>query len=443
MKFDHLSPIAENAFIWGFPLTACARIRVRSTNPDEPFVVRPPSSSGAPINRWGHQRVPADPDFRVGPGPSVDLLYSSVRLDLDHGPFVLEFPDCGDRYYTAQIAFADSSAELSLGQRTHGPRLPPVLIAGPAHAEAEFPEGVEVVFSPTRYCMVPTRFHFDPADPGDLDRVQALQSALRVRTLGDFLAAADELPAVVPQRPLRPEASDIDPDLLFLYELGAVVQDWVVGEKDRSVVASLTEIGITIENGFRPETLDPSSRSAIVRGLEQGRRRVTERSLQLGVDHEGWTTNYLGPRFGDDLLLRAAVAKDQIIVTVPEEALYPVARCDRDGEPLRGDHRYRWRLAGDQVPDVGAFWSITAYDDDGFLVDNALGRYAIGMHTPGLTRSADGGLEITLSHSRPPGDGENWLPVPSGRFYLMMRLYLPGEQVLSGRWQPPGLRRIS
>ena len=45
---------------------------------------------------------------------------------------------------------------------------------------------------------------------------------------------------------------------------------------------------------------------------------------------------------------------------------------------------------------MGAFWSLTMYGDDLYLVDNPIGRYAIGDRTPGLRRGRDGSL--TLHH---------------------------------------------
>ena len=63
--------LAVRAYVWGFPLVEMAWIRLRVTNPDDPFAPRSPASTGAPLNRWGHQKVPADPTFRAGVGPSV------------------------------------------------------------------------------------------------------------------------------------------------------------------------------------------------------------------------------------------------------------------------------------------------------------------------------------------------------------------------------------
>jgi hypothetical protein len=158
----------------------------------------------------------------------------------------------------------------------------------------------------------------------------------------------------------------------------------------------------------------------------------------------GWTINYDGPRFGDDYLLRSAVAKDQIYVTVPEEALYPVAKVDADGLPLSGEHAYRLTFAAGALPPVDAFWSTTMYSRDARpLVPNPIDRYAIGDRTAGLETEADGSLAIRIQHGEPPsGARANWLPAPRGPFHLIMRLYVPRASALDGTWVPPPVERV-
>jgi hypothetical protein len=447
VDFDGLAPtddtvsLARHAYVWGFPLVATARIRVHGTCPEDPYRERPATSTGAPMNRWGSQSRPSDPSFRAGVGPSVDLLYSSLRLDLRGGPFVVEVPDCGERYYTVQIAFADSSAEHSYGRRTHGSQLPPLFITGPDDTRRP-PPGMLHVASPTRYCQLPTRFLFDPSDPDDLGKVHDLQARLSVRTYAAYVAGSDSEPPVPSQRPLSPAGVSADDPLAFLHELGAVLRDWHIRPSERHIVDSLAALDLTPERGFCPETMDSGRREALVAGLEQGREAVQDASLRLGTTHNGWTTNLRGPRFGDDILLRAAVAKDQIMVTVPEEALYPLARCDVSGAPLTGDSCYRIDFPADAPPPAEAFWSVTLYDDSGFLVDNPIGRYAVSPRTPGLAVDPDGGFRAMISHVAPTDEGVNWLPAPAGPFYLMMRLYLPGPSALDGSWGPPPIHRV-
>jgi hypothetical protein len=80
---------------------------------------------------------------------------------------------------------------------------------------------------------------------------------------------------------------------------------------------------------------------------------------------------------------------------------------------------------------------------DYFLVANPIHRYSIGDRTPGTRRARGGGLEITMSHEEPadPDQRGNWLPAPGGDFRPMLRVYLPGEPVLTMDYALPAIRR--
>jgi len=51
---------------------------------------------------------------------------------------------------------------------------------------------------------------------------------------------------------------------------------------------------------------------------------------------------------------------------------------------------------------------------------------------------------LYLQHDEPetPDGRANWLPTPTGPFYVTLRLYLPGEAALDGSWQPPPVERV-
>jgi hypothetical protein len=439
-----LAGIAERAYVWGFALVVAARIRQNLTLPLDPTAPRPASVAGAPINNLGHQRALADPELRVGVGPNVDTLYSLAWLDLADEPFVFETPDFADRYYTFQIAYADSSSDAALGRRTHGSQLPPLFIHGPAYHGA-VPEAMIAISSPTRYFMLGGRVLVQPGDPDDLERVHALQRAMRLRTWPRFRHGdADDGDNPIPdQRLLVAPDSAVPDELRFLEELGNVVRDWTVTDADRAVLAELPRIGVTAEHGFEPGTLEPHQAAAVAAGLARGADKVLARSHALGETVNGWTLNRNGPQFGDDHLLRSGVAKDQIYVVVPEEALYPVTAVDGTGQPLHGHHRYRLRFAPGELPPVDAFWSVTIYHDHGGLVPNPIARYAIGDRTPGLRPDADGALTIVIQHDTPDDPNANWLPAPAEGFHVELRLYVPQPAALDGRWQPPPIKRLA
>src|SRR5205085_2096454 len=80
-------------------------------------------------------------------------------------------------------------------------------------------------------------------------------------------------------------------------------------------------------------------------------------------------------------------------------------------------------------PPVKAFWSLTMYDKDLFLVPNPLARYAFGDRTSGLKHNPDGSLDILVQHFAPKHHRANWLPAPAGTFVLALRLYQPKPNV--------------
>ena len=51
-------------------------------------------------------------------------------------------------------------------------------------------------------------------------------------------------------------------------------------------------------------------------------------------------------------------------------------------------------------------------------------------------------LDIYLAHDAPAVHEANWLPTPTGAFYLSLRLYLPKPSVLDRAYRYPIVRRI-
>jgi hypothetical protein len=146
--------------------------------------------------------------------------------------------------------------------------------------------------------------------------------------------------------------------------------------------------------------------------------------------------------YGDSYLKRAVIAMVGLGANQPEDAVYPMLVTDADGKPLDAAGQYVIHFDPAQIPPVDAFWSITLYDADGFVVANPLNRFALGSRDA-LTFNADGSLDLYVQPASPGADKEsNWLPAPaSGAIGLTMRLYAPRAEVLDGRWVPPPVKR--
>ncbi|MGH2870497.1 MAG: DUF1214 domain-containing protein [Solirubrobacteraceae bacterium] len=165
--------------------------------------------------------------------------------------------------------------------------------------------------------------------------------------------------------------------------------------------------------------------------------------LQLAQRHHGWAdpAGDIGA-YGRDYKFRAGVASIGLGANTRAEAVYPTALTDSQGQPLTGGSRYRLVFRPGQAPPARAFWSLTMYDANGYLVANPAHRYAIGSSHPPLEREPDGSIVVLLQHTRPTQAHVNWLPTPSRGFRLNLRIYWPRPAVLSGAWQPPPVQRV-
>ena len=72
----------------------------------------------------------------------------------------------------------------------------------------------------------------------------------------------------------------------------------------------------------------------------------------------------------------------------------PTASTDTQSNPLNGTNNYVIHFNAGQLPPVKAFWSVTAYNKDKFLVDNPINRYNLGNMTKSLKYGNDGSLDI-------------------------------------------------
>jgi hypothetical protein len=130
---------------------------------------------------------------------------------------------------------------------------------------------------------------------------------------------------------------------------------------------------------------------------------------------------------------------------LPEDALYPNTSLDAQGQALHGQHRYQLHFDAAKLPPVKAFWSITAYGADEFLMANELKRFALGDRDK-LVYNADGSLDIWVQATRPTDAAQaaNWLPVKADApFLLNARLYWPKPEALQGTWQMPAVKRLN
>ena len=151
----------------------------------------------------------------------------------------------------------------------------------------------------------------------------------------------------------------------------------------------------------------------------------------------GWVTLLGCGLPGNGIFTRAACARVFFgPVNVPQEAMYWKTEVDGAGRTLSGAHDYILHFPPGGLPRNDAFWSLTMADPKQRFVPNPIDRYSVGDRS-GLAPDPDGSVDIYLQNAAPAGHEANWLPAPTGRFVLWLRVYMPGAAILRGEYPVP------
>ncbi len=104
--------------------------------------------------------------------------------------------------------------------------------------------------------------------------------------------------------------------------------------------------------------------------------------------------------------------------------------------PKENDGTRVHQLTVEDVP-VDGFWSITVYNEAGFMVPNPQGAYSLNNIT--AKRDASGGYTVQFGGC--DRTVSNCLPIVPGWNYLV-RLYRPRPNILDGSWKFPEARPV-
>jgi hypothetical protein len=434
---DQAHAIAVNAYVYFYPLILMDLTRKQMTNLDEKEFGK------GPMNKFVN--VPAYPpaDFKAVVRSNFDTLYSSAWLDLSSEPLVVSAPDTGGRFYLLPMIDMWTDVFASPGSRTTGTKAGDFLITPPGWS-GTVPAGLTQIASPTSYVWVIGRTRTD--GPPDYDAVHKVQAGYTITPLSGWGKAAKPVtvntdPSVDMNTPPMVQADTMATGAYFAYaaELLKIHPPHIT---DQPILAQMKTIGIEPGKSFDLSKLDP----AVQKGLEgvpadaQALMKWKIPTLARVVNYWSMNTDTMGV-YGNYYLKRAIVAQVGLGANVPEDAIYPLNLGDSEGKPLDGANRYTIHFDKGATPPVGAFWSLTLYDMAGFQVGNALNRFAVSSWMP-FVHNADGSLDLYFQSDSPGKDKEaNWLPAPKGPFNLTMRLYAPESDALTGKWNPPPIKK--
>lgn len=308
--------------------------------------------------------------------------------------------------------------------------------------EGKLPEGVIRIDVPTSMAWSITRIVLSGEE--DLPNVYAIQGKMKLMPLSDYISGD----TYEPPRGSYSEENDyipvdkvlsMDPITFFNKANELMVKNSpTAADKEMLEKIAAVNIGPGMEFDISVLTGDVA---------ENWKTMLTEIQLKLIKEGQKFSKklgqwDYFGEPIGDfntEYAYRALVALAGLGANTVEVALYSKIEQDADGNTLTGEKSYI--LHFESYPQVleGGFWSVTAYGDDDFLIDNPINRYCINDRS-GLQANDDGSVDVILSEDAPQNT-INWLPVGAGGFHLFMRIYTPDMDALE-TWMAPTITEI-
>ncbi len=215
--------------------------------------------------------------------------------------------------------------------------------------------------------------------PEDYAAVHAIQDQYSLVPLANF------------GKPYSPPEGTVDPNVdmktpprdqvnrmdggTFYKQLARLTSDNPPYPEDAPLIAKLARLGINSD--FDISRAPPDVAQALSRAPEAALKKILAHFSNAGRIVNGWLLTTGSGHYGTDYLQRALVAYVGLGGNLPADAYYPVAQADVKGKPLTGAHDYVMHFAKDGTPPVNAFWSITVYNKEYFMVSNAINRYAL------------------------------------------------------------------
>jgi len=425
----------KNAFIFSLPTALLDITRRKMTDAN--------SQDAAAENVFFHKSSFPDASFRDVVRPNADTYYSTAVLDLSNGPLVLSLPNTHGRYYMMPILDAYSNVFASPGTRTTGNGANIFLITGPGWS-GTVPTTMKEIKSPTHMAFIIGRTQVNSKADGQRV-VVPLQRQYKLVPLSawgkPYRSPKPIADPTVPKGTPNDIVKNMPIDSFFNYVNRLFVKNPPLPD-DKTAMEEFASIGVGPGKQFDLNKFNAATQQAI--------KKIPGDFFALAAEYfskpkelvNGWNPMH-GPvgTYGTNYNVRAMVAYGGLFANLTDDAIYPSAGFDGDNNPLNGANNYVIHFNKGETPPANAFWSITMYDGDGFMVDNPIKRNAIGDRS-NLKKNADGSIDIYIQHDSPgSGKEQNWLPAPIGPFNVLMRVYWPKKEMLDGSWHAPALKK--
>jgi hypothetical protein len=433
--------LATDAYIYGYPLVTIEMTRRIATN------VAKPEGFHAPLGQLINLREYPNASFKTVTAPNADTLYSSGFFDVGTEPWVLSIPDMKGRYALFPMLDGWSTVFQVPGKRTTGTAAQTYVITGPGWS-GTLPTGLKEYKSPTSLVWLLGRIYCT-GTPEDYQAVHELQDQIRLVPLSAYGKSYTPPegkvdPTIDMKTPTRDQVNRMDAREYFTL-LAQLMKTNLPTAADAPEIARFAKIGLVPGRDFDASKLNAD----FVKRIPQVAfdRIMLQFKINPAVKNvNGWAYTTKTGIYGTDYLMRAVVTAIGLGANRPQGAVYPTSLKDANDSAYDGTNKYVIRFEKGQTPPVEGFWSITMYDSQYFFVANPINRYSISPRQ-NLKTNPDGSTDIYIQTQSPGADKEsNWLPAPTGKFVLMLRMYWPNESnpsILDGTWAIPPVKKVN
>jgi hypothetical protein len=433
--------LTTDAYAFGYPLVTMEMTRRIFTNVPSLEKLR------GPMGQMVKAREYPDASYRDVTAPNADTLYTTAFIDVGKEPWVLSIPDMNDRYFLFPILDGWTTVFQAPGKRTTGTSAQTYAITGPGW-KGSLPAGVKEYKSQTNLNWILGRIYCT-GTPEDYAAVHALQDQVKLVPLSSYgktytppantVDSAIDMKTAVREQVNRMTAKE------YFTLLAKLMKDNPPSPADAPELAKFAKIGLVAGQDFDASKFDPAFEKRVP---EVAFDRIM---LQFKVGKSvkninGFAFDTVTGVYGTDYLNRALVTAVGLGANRVQDAVYPTSLKDFEGKAYDGKNKYVMHFAKGQLPPAEGFWSLTMYDEKYFFVKNPINRYSISARE-NLKANPDGSVDLYVQNESPDKDKEaNWLPAPSGKFILMLRMYWPKEKspsIINGTWKVPPVKKVA
>ena len=380
--------------------------------------------------------------------PNNDTLYIASILDLRKEPVILAMPAFDSKYVSLLVSGYDHYVTIPLASRLGDFKKPTKILFYTARTEGydgEAVEGIDKVIEATGdFIQTTVRVMPHAGEPERFKRIIEQIKSFKLLTLSEYLGEK----AKPTEEVAFPAVGETDADIFEnnLLEVMQFVFNHTTfdegDELDRALLKAYEPLGVAPGREFDANQVAKIDGKRFRAVAERVFKEEMARSTDPAFAERQALTKFL-PKGEMELDIQVFQSVLGPVGVPAVEAVY-VSLETADGKPMNANHDYVIRMAAEDMPPVGAFWSMTLYDfDRGFFIPNDRKKYSVGENG-GMKLAEDGSIEVHIAAKKPEGvPEENWLPISrkDEAMDVVLRIYAPDLEKFK-TWTPPKAEKL-